>query len=323
MGGALARAGLSPLYQRMPRIEPVLLPVAAAAEPLGLVPGPRPSRPRRRGEVLRWTIILSVQVHLILLAILLLLPPRRQTEAPPPSEVQMVFAPGASAPVQMPGSEPTPQAPKAAPAPRTQPEPTPTVPPSPVPAPPQPAVPPAPAAAPPPPTPPAPAEESATAVPPPSPTQARPPQPQQRPSRPATPFPRPQFSSLGTVFGGVVEGSKQVSRPGGSRLQAFSQVSGTPLGDDWWERFRTWVETHKYYPEQAAEQGQEGVVVVEVQIAADGRVTVVDLRRRSGSQWLDMGLMGMFRGASVPPISSYVPDKTVTVQVQMTYMLLR
>lgn len=322
-GGALASIGRSLLYQRMLRIEPVLLPVAAGAEPFGLVPGPRPPRPRRRREVLRWAIIISVQLHLILLAIFLLIPPRRQAEAPPPDEVQMVFAPGSSAPVQMPGSEPKPEAPKAAPAPRTQPEPTPPVPPQPLPTPPLPAAPPSPASAPPPPAPEAPAEESATSVPPPSPTRARQPQPQSHPARPPTAFPRPQFSSLGNVFGGVVEGNPQARRSGGSRLQAFRQVSGTPLGDDWWERFRTWVENHKYYPQQAAEQGQEGVVVVEVQIAADGRVTIVDLRHRSGSQWLDMGLMGMFRGATVPPISSYVPDKTVTVQVQMTYMLIR
>jgi len=321
----------------MPRIEPVLLPLPAGADELSVGPGLRPLRPRRRRVALRWAIIISLQLHLLALAAFLLMPRKNPVEQPAENEVQMVFAPGSSAPQQMPGPEPTPQAPLAAQVPQTQPEPAPPMPPQPVP--PQAQMqPPAPAVAAPPP-PPATAsqtaEEAELPVPPPAPTPSRQLQPQtppaQAPVRQATPrapaappsFPRPQFSDFGNVFGGAPSANPQVRSSGGSRMQAFQQVSGTKLGDDWWERFRIWVENHKYYPKQAIEQGQEGVVMVQVEIGADGRVRQVDLQRRSGSQWLDMGLVGMFRNATVPPISAYVPDKTVTVDVQMSFMLMR
>jgi TonB family protein len=134
-------------------------------------------------------------------------------------------------------------------------------------------------------------------------------------------FPRPTFQALGNVFGGATEGNRAVKQAGGGMLQPFRQTSGAPVGDEWLERFREWVESHKYYPEQAAELGQQGVVAVEIRVAPNGQVTDLELRERSGSPWLDLGLQALFRDARVPPLPPGSAD-SVTFQVTMTYQLI-
>ena len=131
------------------------------------------------------------------------------------------------------------------------------------------------------------------------------------------------FNSLGDALGGVTEGQRRIRQSGGNELQPFAQTSGTPLGEGWMGRFRSWVERHKYYPEQAAALGEEGSVEVEIDIAPDGHVTNVVLRQRSGSPWLDLALQSMFRGATVPPFPPGTRDPSVSFRVRMNYILER
>ena len=53
----------------------------------------------------------------------------------------------------------------------------------------------------------------------------------------------------------------------------------------------------------------------------NGRVTSVQMRSRSGSQWLDLALMGLFRDANLPAL----PDATepLTFDFTMHYILIR
>ena len=81
-----------------------------------------------------------------------------------------------------------------------------------------------------------------------------------------------------------------------------------------------WVRAHAYYPEQAAMNGEDGSVMVQVSANPDGRVTSVELERRSGSQWLDMALMALFRDAQLPPLHENEP---ITFNFTMHYILIR
>lgn len=346
----------------MPRYEPILTSQAVAASALpGLRAPPRlrrSQRPRRTWRRRRPALVISIVVHVAAIAILLFLPKLRPPETVTPPGMQMVFEPGVQQPTQMPGPEPVPAAPLAAPTPPRQeppheliPLPPPPPPPEPPvaaapPAPPPAATPvkPAPLAAQPAPTeplPPPPPLPSATEALPPPPRAARPapqhpaplrtatarPAPPPRPAPPArsasAAFPRPTFQALGNVFGGAIEGTRSLRQAGGGLMQPFRQTAGAPVGDAWLERFREWVETHKYYPEQAAQLGQEGMVGVEIHIAPDGRVTDLELRQRSGSPWLDLGLQAIFRDAQVPPLPPSSGNSGATFRVTMTYQLIR
>ncbi len=101
-----------------------------------------------------------------------------------------------------------------------------------------------------------------------------------------------------------------------------------PLGDgnpgaDWLNALSAWIEAHKYYPQEAAEAGEDGTVVVRVMVDHTGRVQSVELRDRSGSQWLDLAAQAMFRGAHLPPFPPGTSDPDFTFNLTMHYILIR
>ena len=344
------------LFRHPRRHRPIIRRSQPATTSPTLVALPRPPATRLRRRLLP-LLLGSLLLHFLVLAAFWLSPPTPPADLATPPGVSMLFDQGATTPTEQPGSAPVPSAPMAAPA-NPSPQPAEATPPAPVEPPPA-ATPPTPAPQPvqPPPTPPIPQTESPTPeptlpedktadspavrfqsprslraflepvpIPQPLPMPPAPPRATPRPPSPARSsagsFPHPMFNSLGTSLSGVAEGQRTATQSGGSSLQPFAQTSGTPLGAGWNEAFRNWVESHKYYPEQAAQLGQQGVVTVEMTIQSDGHVTDLRLVGRSGSPWLDMALQSMFRDAHVPPFPPGTKDPSVTYRVQMNYQLV-
>ena len=76
-------------------------------------------------------------------------------------------------------------------------------------------------------------------------------------------------------------------RQGATDNSPFSRVAGAHVGPDWRNELSAWVRSHAYYPEQAAMNEEDGDVTVQVVANPNGRVTSVEMKSRSGSQWLD------------------------------------
>lgn len=57
----------------------------------------------------------------------------------------------------------------------------------------------------------------------------------------------------------------------------------------------------KFYPRVAIRMGMEGLVVVDVQVNADGRAAAVRLRQSSGYDLLDEAALAMARDARFTP----------------------
>jgi TonB family protein len=109
-------------------------------------------------------------------------------------------------------------------------------------------------------------------------------------------------------------------RRGATDTSPFSRVAGAHVGPDWRNELSAWVRAHAYYPEQAAMNGEDGDVMVQVVAQPNGRVTSVEMVQRSGSRWLDMALMALFRDANLPPLHS---DEGITFNFTMHYILIR
>jgi len=107
---------------------------------------------------------------------------------------------------------------------------------------------------------------------------------------------------------------------GGNSIDPVGQ--GDP-GADWRNALSAWIEAHKYYPQEAARNGEDGTVVVRVVVDRSGHVNSVELRDRSGSQWLDLAAQAMFRGAHLPPFPPNTLDPTFTFNLTMHYVLIR
>jgi protein TonB len=110
-------------------------------------------------------------------------------------------------------------------------------------------------------------------------------------------------------------------RQGATDISPFSRVAGVNVGPDWRNELSDWVRTHAYYPSQAAMNGEDGDVMVQVVANPNGHVASVEMKWRSGSQWLDMALMGLFRDANLPPLHD--ATEPITFNFTMHYILIR
>jgi len=95
------------------------------------------------------------------------------------------------------------------------------------------------------------------------------------------------------------------------------------VGPDWRNALSEWVHEHAYYPEQAAQLGQEGSTRVLVKTMPGGRVLSVEMEKRSGSPWLDLALEALFRGAQLPPMPKSAGDEPVEFHFTMRYIIVR
>jgi protein TonB len=107
-------------------------------------------------------------------------------------------------------------------------------------------------------------------------------------------------------------------------------ADATPLSDrdeevegaDWRNALSRWVAEHAYYPEQARRDGDEGDARVHVVAEPNGRVKMVELIGKSGSMWLDLALLALFRDQNIPPLP-YGIKEPVDFNFTMHYVLIR
>jgi protein TonB len=94
------------------------------------------------------------------------------------------------------------------------------------------------------------------------------------------------------------------------------------VGADWDAALNQWVEDHKYYPQAALEQNQQGSVKIRFKVDRAGNVTGVQLLNGSGSPFLDQAWSGLFQGVQLPPFPPGTKADNVTVDATMHYVLL-
>ncbi len=178
---------------------------------------------------------------------------------------------------------------------------------------------------------PPPPEENAEPVPHPAPQQqkssAR--RPQQR--REVNPFAHPMILSYGPQMPLQRRGlrdSKSLdlamgpSFSGGQMHDAVAHVSDPGASGDYLAGISAYVERHKFYPSQAASNGEDGVATIEATIARDGRVINVQLKQSSGSRWLDMAWESLFRDHRFAPFTDDMKGDKQTFTLTMDYELI-
>jgi TonB family protein len=93
-------------------------------------------------------------------------------------------------------------------------------------------------------------------------------------------------------------------------------------GADWRNALSRWVSEHAYYPEQARREGEEGDAKVHILADPDGRVREVELIGKSGSMWLDLALVSLFRDQHIPHLP-YGVTEPIEFNFTMHYVLIR
>ena len=93
-------------------------------------------------------------------------------------------------------------------------------------------------------------------------------------------------------------------------------------GADWRNALSRWVAEHAYYPEQARRELEEGDAKVHVVAEPSGRVKDVELIGRSGSTWLDLALLALFRDQHIPRLPTG-DNEPLEFNFTMHYILIR
>ncbi|HVY16658.1 MAG TPA: TonB family protein [Rhodopila sp.] len=246
-------------------------------------------------------------------------PPTPQTPPLPPPPPPPAPLPQTAFPPSAPKETAPPQPPPAAPSPPSTAAVPPVVP-----------VPEAPLPLPPPPAPPRPQPRPVPRpAPPPAREAARP-----RPPANSSEFPAPENFS----FGGPAAPAPSRSRPGSTarRFGSIDMTLGPAIrgvlnnaprgsdkdgGPDWANLLSQWVAEHAYYPERARRFGEQGDAVVHVVADHFGHVKEVELIGKSGSQWLDLALVALFRDAHIPPLPT-PGDDPIEFNFTMRYILV-
>lgn len=156
------------------------------------------------------------------------------------------------------------------------------------------------------------------------------------PPRAGPAFPAPTDFSLGPRFAapeadpprprashGTIDLSFAPMMGGGDITQLHPQGKGDDVGEDWFNEVAGWWLRHRFYPSEAGRLQQEGDVELRLVVGRDGRVEAVDVEQRSGSPWLDLGALAVFRDAKLPPLPPDVTDPNVTVDFTIHYVILR
>ncbi len=267
------------------------------------------------------SLAVSILVHALLLALAILLA-RHRIEPPewlPPPSFDVVLDSGGA-------SKPSVAAPEPRKTSETPPEAAPAPPPAPTPV------------APPTPSPPSAAPEMAPVSP--SPAEPLPPRPEGREpaakpavTRPAPhpAFPAPMVFSLGAPtasssprrrVGHGIDLSLGQGVVGAADTRIFGRSDSKEVGPDWYNRFAAWWNRHSYYPPQAGENGQQGDVVLDLVVQRSGRVERVKLASPSGSQWLDLAALGVFRDARLPSLPANAAA-SVPITLRIHYQIVR
>ena len=93
------------------------------------------------------------------------------------------------------------------------------------------------------------------------------------------------------------------------------------IGSDWMDEFNKWVNERIYYPQAAAEQGQQGTSVISFTVHRDGSVTDLKLVSSAGSTFLDQAWLNIFK-ENVPPFPPNSKSSTIKITASLEYELI-
>ena len=127
----------------------------------------------------------------------------------------------------------------------------------------------------------------------------------------------------GSVASRSLDLSLGAPKSGLNRQQEFFDARAANVTADWGAGLHAYWLRHRFYPRQAAESGEDGSVDIELTVNRYGQVENVAIKSRSGSQWLDMAAVAVWRGAKLPPLPDETPGRTITFPLHINYQLIR
>jgi protein TonB len=102
-----------------------------------------------------------------------------------------------------------------------------------------------------------------------------------------------------------------------------SPVQAPVISADYRAMLSTWLESHKRYPEDARQRGEEGRAVLRFRVDRSGRVLDYAVVSSTGYADLDAAVESMMRGATLPAFPASMTSPEIEVSVTIRYGLTR
>ena len=95
------------------------------------------------------------------------------------------------------------------------------------------------------------------------------------------------------------------------------------ISADYRSLLSSWLESHKRYPEDARQRGEEGRAVLRFRVNRNGRVLDYAVVSSTGYADLDAAVESMMRGATLPPFPASMTSPEIEVSVTVRFGLKR
>jgi periplasmic protein TonB len=96
---------------------------------------------------------------------------------------------------------------------------------------------------------------------------------------------------------------------------------GPTISADYRSLLSSWLESHKRYPEEARQRGEQGRAVLRFRVDRYGRVLDYAVVSSSGFGDLDQAVENMMRGAVLPPFPPSMTSPEIEVSVTIRFGL--
>ncbi len=133
----------------------------------------------------------------------------------------------------------------------------------------------------------------------------------------------PRPAARGSVASRSLDLSPAREQTGPTRSDPYAQIRAANASADWNRGLLSYWLQHRYYPEQAAMNGEQGSVTIQLTVNRSGRVENVEVLSRSGSQWLDMAALATWRNAKLPPFTNEMREDRITFPIPIQYFLVQ
>jgi len=100
-----------------------------------------------------------------------------------------------------------------------------------------------------------------------------------------------------------------------------SQPPAPTISADYRSLLSSWLETHKRYPEEARQRGEQGRAILRFRVDRTGRVLDHAVVSSSGFADLDQAVENMMRGAVLPPFPPSMTSPEIEVSVTVRFGL--
>jgi periplasmic protein TonB len=101
------------------------------------------------------------------------------------------------------------------------------------------------------------------------------------------------------------------------------QTQAPVISADYRSLLSSWLESHKRYPEDARQRGEEGRAVLRFRVDRNGRVLDYAVVTSTGYADLDAAVESMMRGATLPPFPASMTSPEIEVSVTVRFGLKR